>query len=243
MRAGSEDTARTVTVVWGTAPRGERYAAHRALIHAAADATGGRAGTIRLRHRPDGRPFLTGPASGLQVSISHGRGVFAVALSGSTPVGVDVETVRPVPAEALARRWFDPAAAEAVARAPHTGRTETFFRLWTQKEAAGKAHGTGLLHGGLTRAVTPRPPGGPGGEPGPGPLSLGALPGSPHTRCGAVPVGLGRYILAVAVLVPPTDPVGVELRTTTERQPQGGRQWRPRASLPKNESGKAGHDA
>ncbi|WP_344320367.1 4'-phosphopantetheinyl transferase family protein [Streptomyces macrosporus] len=214
-----DDTARTVTVVWGNASRGERYAAHRALIRAAADTTGGRAGAIRLRHRPDGRPFLTGAASGLRVSISHSRGVFAVALSASLPVGVDVETVRPVPAEALARRWLDASAAEAVALAPLAGREETFFHLWTQKEAAGKAHGSGLRHGGLTRTVAAPAAGELGGAPEPGRLSLTALPGAPHTRCGTAPVGSGRYILAVAVLAPPADPVGVEVRTATDRQP------------------------
>ncbi|MET7848702.1 4'-phosphopantetheinyl transferase superfamily protein [Streptomyces avermitilis] len=218
MRAAQTGATRTVSVIWGKASRGERRAAHRALIRAAADLTGSRADAIRLRHRPDGRPFLTGAASGLQVSISHSTGVFAVALSDVVPVGVDVETVRPVPAEALARRWLDASAAEAVALAPPAGRTATFFHLWTQKEAAGKAHGTGLRHGGLTRAVAAPAPGEPGSAPEPGRLSLTALPGAPHTRCAVVPVGSGRHLLAVAVLSPPTDLVGVELRTTTDRQ-------------------------
>jgi 4'-phosphopantetheinyl transferase len=218
VRDAHGDAPRTVTVLWGNATRDERSASHRALIRAAADLTGSPADAIRLRHRPDGRPFLTGAASGLQVSISHSRGVFAVALSAFVPVGVDVETVRPVPAEALARRWLDESAAEAVAHAPPAGRGEAFFHLWTQKEAAGKAYGAGLRHGGLTREVAAPPAGKRGGAPGPGRLSLTALPGAPHTRCGAVPVGSGRYILAVAVLAPPTDLVGVELRTTTNRQ-------------------------
>lgn len=213
-----DDTPRTVTVVWGNVSRGERHAAHRALIHTAADLTGGPADAIRLRHRPDGRPFLTGSASRLQVSVSHSTGVFAVALSAFAPVGVDVETVRPVPAEALARRWLDASAAEAVALAPPDGRTETFFLLWTQKEAAGKAHGSGLRHGGLTRRVAAPSTAERGTDPATGRLSLTALPGAPRTSCGTAFVGSGRYILALAVLAAPTDLVGVELRTTTERQ-------------------------
>ena len=45
----------------------------------------------RLRHRPSGAPYLEPPVPGF--SISHTRGMVAIAVSDKGPVGVDVERV------------------------------------------------------------------------------------------------------------------------------------------------------
>ena len=47
----------------------------------------------------------------------------------------------------LADRWFLPAEAEALRKAPETERVELFFRLWTVKESFLKMTGTGLREG------------------------------------------------------------------------------------------------
>ncbi|MFI1768413.1 4'-phosphopantetheinyl transferase family protein [Streptomyces sp. NPDC020800] len=92
-----------------------------------------------------------------RVSISHCADVVAVALAAAA-VGVDVEAVRPLPFVNLARRWFDPAEAAWLARRPEEHRQGDFFRLWTAKEALGKALGVGLRNGGTRRRVPlPRP--------------------------------------------------------------------------------------
>ncbi|MFF9088269.1 4'-phosphopantetheinyl transferase family protein [Streptomyces sp. NPDC014991] len=144
-----------VTVLWGEAARGdERRATHARLVATAARLLGSPAGRIRVGHEPDGRPRLTGPASGLRVSLSHGEGVGAVALGrGPAALGVDIEIVRPLPATALARRWLGDTSADWIAALPRHERDEAFLTLWTRKEAIGKARGHGLRGGGLTRPV------------------------------------------------------------------------------------------
>ena len=90
-----------------------------------------------LQYDGAGRPFVPG---GPCVSLSHTREAAAVAVSG-TPVGVDVEKIRPI-RPGLARRvmsepeyrWF----------LSQGQKSEDFFTLWTLKESYYKFLGTGL---------------------------------------------------------------------------------------------------
>ncbi|MEU6077680.1 4'-phosphopantetheinyl transferase superfamily protein [Micromonospora sp. NPDC047074] len=177
-------------------------------------------------HDRDGRPLVTvrgGDArAGLAVSVSRAGGVVAVAARVGGPVGVDVERCRPLPALALARRWFAPAEAAWLAGRPDGGRVADFLRLWTAKEAVGKALGVGLRDGGPGRRMPV--PGDPDGSlrPVPGGLdgALRPVPGSPgcsaswdpsaggRLRVGHPPVG-GGLVLAVAVVA--TGAVRVEI--------------------------------
>ncbi len=88
----------------------------------------------------DGRPYLE--SSEVDFNISHSEGFVAVAI-GDGRVGIDLQAVNfsfdPV---ALADRFFAPE--EAAAVAADENKPELFFRLWTQKEALGKAMGGGL---------------------------------------------------------------------------------------------------
>ena len=88
-------------------------------------------------------------------SLSHG-GDFAVCALSEAPVGVDVEKLRPVRAEALARRFFSEEEAAAVSTAVDKERCRVFFKLWTAKESVLKAQGVGL-GGGLARAAATPP--------------------------------------------------------------------------------------
>ena len=70
------------------------------------------------------------------------------ALTGRCEVGVDVEYVRPFSDEmGLADRFFTPCESAALRQLDAARRRETFFRLWTRKEAYLKAHGLGLSFG------------------------------------------------------------------------------------------------
>ncbi|MFF0274154.1 4'-phosphopantetheinyl transferase family protein [Streptomyces sp. NPDC094447] len=194
-----------VTVLWGPVASGERRAAHTTLLRAAAELTGIPLHRIGLAHDPGGRPRLTGDAARLHVSVSHSPGARAVALA-RTPVGVDIETVRPLPALAMARRWLAPADADWVGRLPAADRVPAFYWLWTQKEAVGKARGHGLARGGLTQPL-PHPAHWPPPRAADTPPALCALPGTTGAACTVLPTGTGAHVLAVAGLGAPGTPV------------------------------------
>ncbi|MET7277585.1 4'-phosphopantetheinyl transferase superfamily protein [Kribbella sp. NPDC005582] len=127
--------------IW-TAPAGDdsRATAHALLLSLA--------GTLVadpvLRHTANGRPEI----DGLAVSLSHSRSQVAVAARRTGTVGIDLEDVYPRSVSDLARRWFDADELEWTA-----GDLLAFLRLWTAKEAVGKALGVGLRDSGLRRRV------------------------------------------------------------------------------------------
>ncbi|RQX07337.1 4-phosphopantetheinyl transferase [Micromonospora arida] len=153
-----------------------------------------------LTHDREGRPVVrvddvTGSVE-VAVSVSRTAGLVAVAARRAGAVGVDVERIRPLPALALARRWFPPAELAWLGDRPEAGRTVDFLRLWTAKEAVGKALGRGLRDGGLHRSMPP-----PG-------LPLRPVPGDELLRVGHPRLG-GGLVLAVAVRA--SAPVDVEV--------------------------------
>lgn len=74
-------------------------------------------------------------------NLSHSGGYVLIAL-GDTPVGVDIETMRPIDWAGMGETVFHPdeRAAMAASADPHSA----FFQLWTHKEAFLKATGIGL---------------------------------------------------------------------------------------------------
>lgn len=88
---------------------------------------------------PNGKPYFKG--NPVQFSISHTRTLVAVAADVLTPVGLDMERIRPMRAGFAARYFSEGEQAEiASSDDPDTA----LIRLWTAKEAVGKYHGTGL---------------------------------------------------------------------------------------------------
>ncbi|MGN9776889.1 4'-phosphopantetheinyl transferase family protein [Micromonospora sp. H33] len=189
---------RDTVCVWVGGDCGGRPAPARRLLRRAAAALLDRPeAEFVVGHRPGGIPLVrlgassdvdSGPVE-LPASLSRSGGVVAVAVRSGGPVGVDVERCRPLPALDLARRWYDPAEAAWLAGRPPSGRDRDFLRLWTAKEAVGKALGVGLRDGGLRRRMPA-----PDGE---GPL-LRPVPGSRTVRVGHPCTGTG-LVLAVAV--------------------------------------------
>lgn len=81
------------------------------------------------------------PGQDPRTSISHSEGIVACAASDEGRIGIDVEWQNPNRAwAAIAAEYFGPGEANRVL----SGGAETFYRLWTLKEALGKAEGTGL---------------------------------------------------------------------------------------------------
>ncbi|MBB5872598.1 phosphopantetheinyl transferase [Allocatelliglobosispora scoriae] len=140
--------------VWLSDGGSRRGQGRNLLVEAAAAQLGCPAGAITLDREDGGRPVLGGAATGLHVALAHTReGAAAVACSLAGPVGVDVEHLRELPVAGLAARWFAPAECHWLAQQPPEDRSAAFLLLWTQKEAVGKALGTGLRGSGLRREV------------------------------------------------------------------------------------------
>lgn len=88
-----------------------------------------------------GKPCAPPP---LDVSLSHGGGWIAAAVSDEGRIGIDVEREREVSA-GLEARSFAPAERAWLDAAPDAAeRRARLFRLWTAKEAYTKALGLGL---------------------------------------------------------------------------------------------------
>lgn len=186
----------TVTVLWCTTDGDERRRARALLLGTAAKMLGVRPSEIWLEHEPGGRPYLGGAGRRLRVSVAHARGALAVALTAAAPVGVDVEVVRALRADALARAWLHEDEAAWLGGVPETDRSAAFLWLWTQKEAVGKALGLGLRAGGMGRRVPVAAHWPPDGEEMPAPR---ALPDSPGVASAAALVDGKRHVIGVAV--------------------------------------------
>ena len=103
---------------------------------------------VRFSQTARGKPRLASDPPPLCFNVSHSHGMALIALSGRCEIGVDLERVRPFSDEmGLADRFFTASEAAALRVLDARGRLETFFRLWTRKEAYLKAHGLGLSYG------------------------------------------------------------------------------------------------
>lgn len=193
--------------VWLAVPVGDqRKHAHALLRRAAAAVLGVGPEGLAVAREPGGRPYVVsrpgarerGPRPPLRVnvSVSHTRGLTAVAVCTGGDVGVDVEPARELPAVALARRWFGEEDVRWIEGHAPDLRARALLWVWTHKEALGKALGTGLAGGGRLRPV-PLPARGLPPEPaGPAATLREIFPGSGVTS--AVPGGPEGYVLCVA---------------------------------------------
>lgn len=101
---------------------------------------------LRFTAGPHGKPTLESAIAAVSPSfnVAHSGRLVLLAFA-ACDVGVDVEQLRDdVEIEGLARRFFAPEEVAAVHATLGARRVETFFRIWTRKEAYLKAHGAGL---------------------------------------------------------------------------------------------------
>jgi 4'-phosphopantetheinyl transferase len=96
-----------------------------------------------------GRPEIAAPApcagERLHFNLAHTRGLVCCAVTDEAAVGIDAECERPLnDALDIARRFFSPAEADALAALPAQERMQSFYALWTLKECFVKALGRGL---------------------------------------------------------------------------------------------------
>ena len=95
-----------------------------------------------------GKPRVEVPGSAdrswLRFNLAHSGSVITFAVARNREVGVDVELVREVDAEAIARRSLSARQHEELKRLPRESRAGAFFAMWTHNEAYLKGLGTGL---------------------------------------------------------------------------------------------------
>jgi 4'-phosphopantetheinyl transferase len=126
---------------WHADGRGAESGVVRSLL---AQYSGG--ADIRIDYDERGKAHLRGAA--LHFNVSHSGGALAVAVSRSQALGIDLEhRRRPRRALELARRFFAPHEAQALAGMAEAERQVAFFKLWTCKEAWVKADGRGIAAG------------------------------------------------------------------------------------------------
>ncbi|MGI5849777.1 MAG: 4'-phosphopantetheinyl transferase family protein [Christensenellales bacterium] len=89
-----------------------------------------------------GKPYLIRPA-GIHFNISHSECMAMCALHDS-PVGIDIEHIRPVPDGVLQRVMSN---AERQAYFINQEKSRLFYQIWTLKEAYLKYSGIGLIDG------------------------------------------------------------------------------------------------
>lgn len=142
----------------------QRYTiVHGALRWLLGSVNGVAAEELQFEQPRGGKPYLVGcdgRPSSLRYNLSVSSGVALVAVARGRELGVDVECVRPLSHQELARRFFAAEEVEALERMTDAQQQEAFFACWTRKEAYVKALGTGLAMELDAFAVSVRP-GGP----------------------------------------------------------------------------------
>lgn len=94
----------------------------------------------------NGRPFIAEPriASPLYFSLSHTEGRAACVVARTPRIGVDIEPLARAVSFNAVRHLLAPAEIAMVEAASATTRAKLLLRLWTLKEAYGKALGVGI---------------------------------------------------------------------------------------------------
>ncbi len=118
----------------------------------------------RLRCAPADVAITATPRGKLEVgergpafSVARRDRWCAIALSEDCPVGVDVESIRPLDGlDALIAQFLPEEARSSLAGLGATERLPDFFRWWTRLEAATKACGRGLDEGAACLALAPQ---------------------------------------------------------------------------------------
>jgi 4'-phosphopantetheinyl transferase len=83
--------------------------------------------------------------SQVRFNLSHSKGFAIFAITRGREVGIDIEQVDGTSGwRDVAKVFFTPREQEVISRLPADRQTETFFEIWTRKEAILKALGLGL---------------------------------------------------------------------------------------------------
>lgn len=92
-----------------------------------------------------GKPYIRGWK---HFSISHSETSWAVLIADEE-CGLDIQFERKIDELKLAARWYHPDEVSALVELEQGELTHEFFRIWTRREAMGKAAGTGIMSASL----------------------------------------------------------------------------------------------
>lgn len=149
--APPEDAARAVALLdpaeraqhrrFGTAELARAFALRRAARRLIlAETLGCPATAVEIETGPRGKPGC----AGLAFSTAHSASRAVVAVAPEGPLGVDIERLRSLDLDRLARRVLAPRERALLESLSEDERGAALIRLWTAKEAVVKAEGTGL---------------------------------------------------------------------------------------------------
>lgn len=104
------------------------------------------AAAIVFRYAPHGKPALAPlHRSAIRFNVSHSGRLAVYAFTLGSEVGIDVESLRPMPErDLIAERFFSASENETLRTLPLPVVDRAFFQCWTCKEAYIKATGEGL---------------------------------------------------------------------------------------------------
>ncbi|HUI73036.1 MAG TPA: 4'-phosphopantetheinyl transferase superfamily protein, partial [Spirochaetia bacterium] len=121
---------------------------------------------LAIAASPSGKPYLDNQVHDrhpLHFSISYSADFAVIAVGRGLQVGIDVERIRSMRSSAEILSNFFSKAEEAWVRSHQDDeKAEAFIRVWTRREAASKAVGSGLMASFLNFSV-PAMPHSPGG--------------------------------------------------------------------------------
>ncbi|MGB3468258.1 MAG: 4'-phosphopantetheinyl transferase superfamily protein, partial [Cyclobacteriaceae bacterium] len=101
---------------------------------------------LQFSYSERGKPYL--PNTSILFNLSHSQDLALYAITTVNQIGIDLEYIRPMnDAESLAERFFSPQEYNLISQLPPQQKQETFFKIWTCKEAYLKATGDGLAGG------------------------------------------------------------------------------------------------
>ncbi|HEX2839915.1 4'-phosphopantetheinyl transferase family protein [Hyphomicrobium sp.] len=140
----SSDIRRRLEAMRDDTARRERRLSHIALRILLEAALGPAVRGQPFSLSPSGKPSL--PGNDLSFSLAHTKGLAAIAVGRSGPIGVDIERLRPVRVPQARRGPIEAeamilASGEPLSAADPDAR---FLTAWVRLEAAAKAHGSGV---------------------------------------------------------------------------------------------------
>lgn len=136
------------------------FALTRAVLrNLLSQATGVSPAEIVFAQGAHGKPYLA-DARGPHFNASHSGSWALIGFSNQRPIGVDIEFMRTTDDELkLARSFFSDAEYRYLAGLDAAARLQSFYRIWTCKEAVLKAFGAGISEHLKNFSVEPMPHG------------------------------------------------------------------------------------